>query len=140
MKPISVLAQRSNRHFATESKQISIFRGVGTGGGHGGSGPPNQVLPSALFPGAKCPFLAWKMSLRLHCLAKEHFWKLEFMLFPEIFFHFPEKYHISRKFFGISGILFWDDPPPRRQHFRGKFFRCPFLFEKCPSKPGPPNF
>ena len=31
-------------------------------------------------------------------------------------------------------------PPPRRQHFREKIFTCPFLFEKCPSKPGPPNF
>jgi hypothetical protein len=30
-------------------------------------------------------------------------------------------------------------PPPRRQHFREKNFRCPFLFEKCPSKPAPPQ-
>ena len=28
------------------------------------------------------------------------------MLFPEKFFHFWEKYHISGKFFGISGKFF----------------------------------
>ena len=28
------------------------------------------------------------------------------MLFPENFFHFREKYHISEKFFGISGNIF----------------------------------
>jgi hypothetical protein len=60
-----------------------------------------QVLPSALFPGAKCPFLAWKVSLRLH-----YFWKLESMLFPENFFHFREKYHVSGKLFGISWNFF----------------------------------
>ena len=71
-----------------------------------GAGPP----PS--FP--KCPFLPWKISFRLHFLPKRHFWKLEFMLCPEHFFHFQEKYYISRKNFGMSGKFFWDELPPRR--------------------------
>ena len=90
---------------------------------------------------------------RLHFLPKGHFWKLESMLFPENFFHFREKCHISGKFFGItwkffsylgknvvypenffvmSGKFFWDDPSPPSPTFREKIFRCPFLFEKCP--------
>jgi hypothetical protein len=35
--------------------------------------------------------------------------------------------------------LRWPPPSPSRQHFRQKIFRCPFLFEKYPSKPGPPQ-
>ena len=113
--------------------------------------------PSALFPGVKCPFLAWKMSLRLH------FWKLELMLFPEIFFHLREKYHISRKIFGISGKFlsylgknvlypenffdisgkfFWDDlpPPPRRQHLREKTLDVLFYSKSARQSLAPPNF
>ena len=136
---------------------MNVLSGVGTGG-PGGPGP--QVLPSALFSGAKCPFLAWKMSLRLHFLPKGHFWKLESMLFPKKNVLFLEKYNISWKFFGISGKFFsylaknviypenffgmsgkffWDylPPPPRRQHFRENIFRCPF-FRKVPFKTCPP--
>jgi hypothetical protein len=126
---------------------MAVARGVRRN--RGGQAP--QDLQSTLFPGAKCPFLAWKMSLRLHFLAKGHF---ESMLFAENFFSFREKYHISGKFFsylgknviypenffGMPGTFFWDDPPPplpRRQHFREKISRCPFLLEKCPSKSGP---
>jgi hypothetical protein len=124
----------------------------------GGLAP--QVLPSALFPGAKCPFLAWKMSLRLHFLPKGHFWKLESMLFRENFFHFREKYDISGKFFvisgkifeylgknvvypenffGMSGKFFWDELPPRRQHFREKIFRCLFYSKSAHQSLAPPN-
>jgi hypothetical protein len=30
-------------------------------------------------------------------------------------------------------------PPPRRQHFREKFFRCPFQYPKVPLEPMPPQ-
>jgi hypothetical protein len=116
----------------------------------GGQAP--QVLPSALFPGAKCPFLAWKMSLRLHFLPKGHLWKLEFMLFPENFFNLRGKYHTSGRFFCISGKcfsylgknviypeiffgmfekIFWEELPPRW---------CPFFSKSAPqSLPPPPQ-
>ena len=140
---------------------LTLEQGRRNRGCQGGPGP--QVLPSALFPGAKCPFLAWKMSLRLHFLPKGHFWKLESMLFAEnfcsflgkisyilkIFLYIRKKFFIFTKKCGTSGKyflyvrkIFWNDlpPPPRRQHFLEKIFRRLFLFEKCPSKPGPPNF
>ena len=84
------------------------------------------------------------------------------MLFLENCFNFLEKCNICGKisgmsgkffsylgknvvcpqnFFGMSGTFFEMTSPPlsRRQHFRGKIFRCPFLFEKCPSKRAPPQ-
>jgi hypothetical protein len=42
------------------------------------------------------------------------------------------RYGMTRKF-----LL---SPPPRRQHFREKFFRCPFQYPKVPLEAGaPPN-
>ena len=39
--------------------------------------------------------------------------------------------------YGTTGKI---PPPPRRQHFRGKFFRCPFQYPKVPLEAGaPPN-
>jgi hypothetical protein len=100
-----------------------------------------QVLTSTLFPGAKCPFLAWKMSLRLHFLPKGHFWKLESMLFPENFFHFREKYHISGNFFGISVKFF---SYLRKNVVYPENVFCIFLdalfIRKVPLKAWPPNF
>ena len=107
---------------------------VGTGGARG-PGPPS--FPKCPFSG-KCPFLAWIMSFRLLFL---HFWKLEFMLFPENFFNFRGKYNISGKFFGMSEKFFeMTSPPPRsrRQHFREKNFRCPFYSKSAPQSLPPP--
>jgi hypothetical protein len=41
---------------------------------------------------------------------------------------------MSGKFFEMTS-----PPLPRRQYFLGKFLRCPFSFEKCPSKHVPPQ-
>jgi hypothetical protein len=49
-----------NNLFIYLTRGVEIGGGGGGGGGQGGQAP--QVLPSALFPGAKCLFLAWKMS------------------------------------------------------------------------------
>ena len=45
------------------------------------------------------------------------------------------------KIFLVSPENFFEmnSPPLRRQHLREKNFRCPFLLEKCPSKPAPPQ-
>ena len=45
-----------------------------------------------------------------------------------------------RKIFSVCPENFFEmNPPPlRRQHLREKNVRCPFLLEKCPSKPAPP--
>ena len=104
-------------------------------GGLGVPEPP-KFWPSALFPVAKCRFLPWG-----------HFWKLEFILFPDISWYIRKIFFIFRKKCDMSGKLFWyvrkiflrwhPPSPPHREHFRGKNFRCPFLLEKCPSKPGP---
>jgi hypothetical protein len=48
------------------------------------------------------------------------------------------KYDVSGKFFLLCPEKFVETPP-RPQLFREKIFRCPFLFGKCPSKPGPPQ-
>jgi hypothetical protein len=104
------------------------------------------------FSGSKVPFSCVKMSLRLHFLPNGHFWKLESMLFPENVFHFREKYHISWKFFvisgkcflylgknviypenyfGISRKIFWVDPPPP------KFLDALFLSKSAPQSLAP---
>ena len=48
--------RQSNPEKVKESFKTASAKGVGTGGGRGAR--PPQVLPSALFPAAKCPFLA----------------------------------------------------------------------------------
>jgi hypothetical protein len=76
-----------------------IFRrtsGVGTGEPEGAR--PPQVLPSALFPGAKCLFLREKGHYTIAFFYQSALLKLECMLFPEIFFNFLDKYHISGNF------------------------------------------
>jgi hypothetical protein len=121
------------------------------------------MISSELFRGVgKC---VWKMCEKClkDCLflTKGHFWNLEFMLFSGKFYSFAGKIWYMRKIFGyirkiffifkkkcdISGEFFlvcpekmFETPPPRRQLFREKNFRCPFLFGKCPLKPAPPNF
>ena len=51
-------------HSCVLSQKMDIrCRGVGTGGGQGGEGPPNfsHDIKSALFPKAKCPHLYLEM-------------------------------------------------------------------------------
>jgi hypothetical protein len=84
------------------------------------------------------------------------------MLFPEKCFNFGEKYHISGKVYGISGKIlsylgkmeipekFFDSQTGTlTENFLATgggrspkkiFLSALFLFEKCPSKPGPPTF
>jgi hypothetical protein len=39
----------------------------------------------------------------------------------------------------MSGKLFWDELPPRRQHYREKIFRCPFHSKSAPQSLPPPQ-
>ena len=108
------------------------------GGGRGGHAPSF----------AKCPFLAWKMSLRLHFFPKGHFWNLESMLFPENFFHFREKYHISGYMWYIRKIIlvcpkkiFETTPSPPVANISGENnFRCPFYSKSAPQSLAPQTF
>jgi hypothetical protein len=64
-------------HVASIVRKISVLigailflarRGVGTGGGRGAR--PPQVLSSALFPGAKCPFSCVKNVMKIAFFAQ----------------------------------------------------------------------
>ena len=55
----------------------------------------------------------------------------------KIFFIFGKKCEISRKFFGMSGKSFEMTPPPRRQHFRGKFLGALFHSKSAPQSLAP---
>jgi hypothetical protein len=87
-------------------------------------------------------FLAWKMSLRLHFLSKGHFWKLDFMLFPENLFHFREKYHKSWKFFGYFRKIFlrWPPPPPVANMSGKKILDALFYSKSALQSLAPPTF
>jgi hypothetical protein len=72
----------------------------------GGQAP--QVLPSALFPGAKCPFLALKIVIKIAFFAqraiffvsgKNIIYPENFLVYRENFFHIYEKmWYIRKKF------------------------------------------
>ena len=95
-------------------------------------------------------FLARKMSLRLYFSPKGHFWKLEFILFPENFFHFREKYHKSAKCFGYVRKIFlrWPIPTPHQPlpppaNISGKKFLDALFYSKSTLQsppPPPPTF
>jgi hypothetical protein len=133
-----------------------LGRGVGTGG----PGPPSfQKCPSS---GSKVPFTSAKNVVQIAFFAQraliyDCICFLYFAVCPENCCYFRVKLCYTRRIFFIFGKNmisqekclvcpenFLRCPPPttpRRQHLREKIFRCPFLFEKCPSKPAlPPNF
>jgi hypothetical protein len=124
---------------------VTETRGVGTGEGPGAARPP-QVLPSALFPGAKRPFLAYFSRLKdsLFC-PKGTFENLNLCYFAENYFHFRKKYGISGNFFSYLGKnakcrekFFRFEPPPN--FYRKKFLDALFYSDSAPQSLAPPTF
>jgi hypothetical protein len=71
------------------------------------------------------------------CPNKIFLFSKKIMIFVEKFCYLRKKLWHIRKYFWV------DQPPhlpPRRQHFQGKFFRCPFLSKSAPRNRPPPNF
>jgi hypothetical protein len=62
-----------------------------------------------------------------------------FLLYPEKYFHIYEKMcYIRKKFLVCPENFFEMTSPPRRQHFRGKIFRCLFYSKSAPQSLAPP--
>ena len=119
---------------------------------------PPQVFTKCPFFGSKVPFSCMKNVIKIAFFAQSALLKTWIYVISGKFFSFPGKISYFRKIFGISeyifsyfgknavypesfygmyGKFFWDDSP-RRQHFQEKFLGAIF-FEKCPSKPAPPQ-
>jgi hypothetical protein len=142
-----------------------MSRGVGPRGGRGELAPPPPPPPKFAkcpFSGSKVPFSCVKNVIKIEFFAQRALLKTWiYVIHRKIFFIFGEKYRVSGKLFGtsgkffsylgknviypenysgMSGKFFWDDlstPPPCRQHFREKIFRCPFFSKSAPQSLAP---
>jgi hypothetical protein len=131
----------TNNTLETNIQRIQRRRNTGGMGGQ----PPPQVLPSALFPEAKCPFLAWKMSFKIAFFAQRTLLKTWIYVICGKLFSFSGKISYIRQIFGyiwknfsylgkmwytrkifvgMSGKFFWDDlpPPPPLRRLLDAFF------------------
>ena len=165
-----MIVQQSATWFSNMKQVVKCMynnRGVGTGGGWP---PKFSKVPffreqSALYLREKCRsdciICTKAFDLWLHLfLYFGMSWKIllfsgKIMLCSKLFFIFRKEYVFSVKIFGVSGKFFSFSgknviypgtffeiipPPPRGQHFRENFFRCPIHSKIAPQSLPPPTF
>ena len=87
-------------------------------------------MKSALFCDEKCLFVQANVAVNTKLTSKVSFLFGNFQVFKKnLVKHVQFRYCTTGKFFFS---------PPRRQHFREKFFRCPFQYPKVPLEAGVP--